>query len=125
MADRITTHHLLFPRALWQRAGPSNDLRSSFVIKLRESAHDALNDWIESGIGYIPPIPPRELAIVYGRTKHNDGPLNHRLSHLIETIREVADASTNSTVKFSMTLTWRNLELQGQYLGILPKNQKE
>jgi hypothetical protein len=92
-----------------------------FILEIREKEHKELNEWIERSIGFIPPIPPRELSLVLARISHDDGSITSRLIHLIEVIRAIADASDNSTVKISMTLTWRNIQLQGERLGLIPQ----
>lgn len=117
----MTDHHILFPKALWVYSDKAITLRSSFKIRLRESVHADLNYWVDQNIGYIPPIPPKELEQVYFKVSQHDGSLKSRLIYLIDSIRTIADQSPTSTVKISMALTWRNLELEGEYLGILPR----
>lgn len=121
LSDRMTSHHLLFPADMWRYSEKSKKLRTSYIYRLPKSEHAILNAWIDSGIGYIPPIPPRELEQVFSCLCFDNRPLANRLAHLIEIIELVGNAAESSTVKISMALTWRNLELQGEYLGILPK----
>ena len=134
--DRLTTHHLLFPRGLWRYSEKYRKLRSSFTIRLTQSAHEQFNKWADQNIGFIPAIPPKELDMIWARLIHQHGEgflkagtLQSRLANFLAAIRAVADASNIPTVKIIMILTWENLRLQAEFLGIFPetttKDEKE
>jgi len=111
-----TTHHLLFPREMWQYSQASSKLRTAFTIRITAEQHLALNNWIDSTIGFIPPIPPIELAEVRTLLDNKPAPLEARLIQLADAIRTVANNSKHYTVRTSMTLTRNNLLRQMNYL---------
>ena len=127
MSDRTTTHHLLFPRELWRYSEKSRKLQTAYTIRLKSSAHEQFNDWVDHNIGYIPPIPPKELELIYLHLGENlkEGTIQARLNKLLAAIRLVADASDNTTVKITLALAWENLKLQAEYLDIFPKTITE
>ena len=124
MAAKATCHHLLFPADMWRYSLRSNELRVAFTISISREDHDALNRWIDTTIGVIPPIPPQELVQVCKLLEKRPGsvksaPIKTRIASLITAIRLVADSSSNHTIKTGMDITWRNLQLQVDYLDSL------
>ena len=117
-----TVHHIFFPKKLWQYCKNSNHLRTTFTIDISREDRDTLNTWIDSTIGYIPPIPPQELARVCKILDNEDNfgaTLGSRLADLLFAIRIVASSSNNPTIKTTMKLTHDNLRKQIAYLESL------
>ena len=101
---------------MWQYSQASSKLRTAFTIRITAEQHLALNNWIDSTIGFIPPIPPIELAEVRTLLDNKPAPLEARLIQLADAIRTVANNSKHYTVRTSMTLTRNNLLRKMNYL---------
>lgn len=115
----MTKHHILFPETMWEYSPKSRKLRNAFVVKLTANEHGDMNAWIEGTIGYIPPLPPRELNAIYDLVESRlDAPLKDRLDVLLSAIKKVADKSSTPAVKTSLYLTLDNLQQQVDYLNI-------